>query len=162
MAHVPLSEIITLGGDGVMDIERTRYLTATVPKSPIKTWRKHHPDVLAYALWRVARYLLDQGLDEAAYSAIDQGIALGLHTADPRLAELACERLVETGNSDAAFAAAHAVLAERTTDPAYADLADWVLFTQNALYAQQPQPRKPITHPRRARPEGHANPRLYS
>ena len=69
----------------------------------IKTWRKRHPDILGYAFWRVARFLLDEGLDEAAYSAIEQGIGLGLNTTDPHLAKLACERLVETGNSAAAL-----------------------------------------------------------
>jgi hypothetical protein len=42
----------------------------------------------------------------------------------PRLAELACGRLVETGHADAAFTAARAVLAHRTTDLAYDDPAD--------------------------------------
>jgi hypothetical protein len=37
-----------------------------------------------------------------------------------------------------------------------------VLFTQNALYAQIPQPRPPITHPKLARPAGLVNPRKYS
>lgn len=36
------------------------------------------------------------------------------------------------------------------------------VFTKNALYAQQPAPRPAITHPRRARPEGHINPRGYN
>lgn len=162
VVHLALAEIATLGEAGVMNLARARRLTDRHDTSPLNTWRKHHRDILAYALWRVARFQLDEGLHEAASSTIDQGVALGLHTIEPRLAELACERLVETGDPATAFTVAQSVLAQRTTDPAYADLDDWLLFTQTTLYAQQPQPRKPITHPRRARPAGHANPRRYS
>jgi len=163
IVHVPLAEIVTLGTEGnPLDAARADHITSPASRSPVNTWRKNHPDVLAYSLWRVAQWQFDEGLDEKAYSTVDLGIAMGLHTLDPRLTELACNRLIETGKEEDAFAVAESVLAERTTDPAYADLSDWVLFTQNALYAQQPAPRKPITYPRRARPEGHANPRLYS
>ena len=162
VAYLPVAEIVTLGSRGVIDDRRLRELVSTTKTSPINTWRKHHDDVLAYALWRVATYQFDDGHDEAAYSAVDQGIALNLHTIEPRLTELAGNRLVENGDPDKAFAVAQAVLAQRTTDTAYDDLDDWMLFTQNALYAQQPRARKPISEPRRARPDGHVHPRLYS
>lgn len=159
---IPLAERVTLASRGVLDDDRVRDLLMPGVKRPLNTWRKHHGDVLAYALWRVARYLLAEGRDEQAYSAVDKGIAMKLHLREPRFAELACERLVENGDPDAALAAAQTVLADRNTDTAYNDLAEWVAFTRNALYAQTPTPRKPITHPRLARPQGHANPRLYT
>lgn len=159
-----VAEKVTLGGSGSdrLTAARVSRLLSPLEKAPLNAWRKHHPEVLAYAIWRVANHLLEEGQDERAYTAVDHGIALGLHTVEPRLTELACDRLIANGESDKAFRVADAVLAQRTTDTAYDDLADWVLFTQNALYAQQPTPRKTITHPRRARPHGHTNPRLYS
>jgi DNA polymerase-3 subunit epsilon len=160
--HLPVAEIVTLGGRGIMDTQRVRDLTAKTTKSPLNTWRKHEPELLAYALWRCARYLLDEGLDEHAFTVLDQGIALNLHTIEPRLAELAGERLVELGDGDKALRVARTVVAQRTSDTAYDDLASWIQFTENALYAQQAQPRPPITHPRKARPDGLVHPRLYS
>jgi len=160
--YLAIAEIVTLGGRGVMDTRRVRELTYTSTKSPLVTWRKHEPELLAYALWRCARYLLDEGLDERAFTVLDQAIALNLHTIEPRLAELAGERLVELGDGDRALRVARTVVAQRNSDGAYDDLADWILFTENALYAQQPQPRAPITHPRKARPDGLVHPRLYS
>lgn len=43
-----------------------------------------------------------------------------LHLDDPRLAELACERLVEISEVAAAFEAAEGVLSRHTTDSAFA------------------------------------------
>ena len=160
--YLRVAEIATLAGRGVMDAQRVRELTSTSTKSPLVTWRKHEPELLAYALWRCARYLLDEGLDELAFTVLDQGIALNLHTIEPRLTELAGERLVELGDGDQALRVARTVVAQRISDTAYDDLASWILFTENALYAQHPQPRAPITHPRKARPDGLVHPRLDS
>lgn len=160
--YLAVAEQVTLGGGGVLHDQRIREILSPTQKSALNTWRKHHTDVLAYALWRIASTLLEDGQDERAYTVVDQGIAMNLHTIEPRLAELAGDRLVELGEPDRAFAVAQAVLAQRTTDPAFDDLDDWVLFTENALYAQQPPPRPPIRNPRTARPAGHENPRLYS
>ena len=66
------------------------------------------------------------------------------------------------GEADKAFLVAQAVIDQRTTDTAFDDLADWMLHTQHALHAQQPTPKKVATEPRRSRPPGHTNPRLYS
>ncbi len=162
VVFLALAEIVTLGGRGVMDNGRVRDLLFSSKSSYLNLWRTSHPDVLGYALWRVARFQFGAEHDEAAFMAVDLGISLGVHRIDPRLVELACERLVGNGDPDEAFRVAAVVLAQRTTDPAYADLDEWVMFTQNALYAQQAKPRKAITHPRRAWPDGHVNPRQYS
>ncbi len=162
LVFAPVAEIVATAGSGRMTEKQARDVLSPHERSPLNTWRKNHGDVLAYTLWRIARYLFDEGEDERAYSVVDQGIAMDLHTIEPRFCELAGERLVETGQAATALATAQALLAQRTTDPAYDDLASWILFTENALYAQQPAARKTITHPRRARPEGHTNPRLYS
>lgn len=160
--YLHLAEQVTLGGGGVLNDARIREILAPTERSALNTWRKHHTDVLAYALWRIASTLLEDGHDERAFTVVDQGIAMNLHTIEPRLTELAGDRLVELGEAEKAFAVAQAVLDQRTTDTAFDDLDEWVLFTQHALYAQQPAPRTPITFPRRARPQGHTNPRLYS
>jgi hypothetical protein len=161
MIFVTVAEAVTVAG-GAMDNKRVRAMLGPKQKSSLNTWRKSHPDVLAYALWRIAMYHLDEGHDEAAFTVVDQGIALKLHLLEPRFSQLACERLVELGDADEGFEAAQAILEHRTSDPAYDDLADSVLFTQSALYELEPRPEKLITHPRRARPVGHTNPRLYS
>ncbi len=158
---VAVAELVTLGERGVLDHERIRDLLRPSARGPLNAWR-HHPDVLAYALWRVAAHHFEGGHDEAAFTVVDQGIAQQLHLADPRLALLAVERLTELGDLDGAFAAASDVLAARNSDPAYDDLADWLLFTQSSLQEQVSTTRAALTHPRRARPPGHVNERLYS
>lgn len=157
-----IAEAATVGERGELDDERIRTLLAPTPKSPVSTWRKHHRDILAFALWRAANHQFDQGHDEAAYTTVEQGIAMGLHLLDPRLAELACDQLVEQGQPDKAFDVASVVLAGRNTDPAFDDLASWVTLARTSLYAQQPPPPAVINEPRRARPPGHTNPRQYS
>lgn len=160
--RLAVSETVTIAGARTLDETRIRALLSRTEKSAINTWRKHHPDVLAYALWRVAARLLEDGRDETAYTAIDQALALNLCDLEPRLAVLACDRLLETADADAAFALADRTMRRRTTDPAYDDVAEWALYTRNALYAQRPDSARVITHPRLARPTGHANPRLYT
>lgn len=159
-----VAERVALGTHGEMDDTRVRELLHPGLKQPLNIWRKHHGDVLAYALWRIARYRLDHGRDGDAFTVVDQGIAmhLHLHLLDPRLAHLACERILETGDATKALAVANTLLGKRTTDPAYDDLDDWAMFTHNALYAQTPPPPKEISYPRRARPAGLVNPRRYT
>jgi DNA polymerase III epsilon subunit-like protein len=160
--RIAVAEIATLGEGRALDQARRDRMLKRTPKSPLNTWRKHHPDVLAYALWRIATSLAEEDRDEHATTPVDTAITFAVHDKDPRMALMACERTLETTGADAAFALADRVLASRSTDPGYDDLADWVLFTRNALYAQQPARPRTITHPRLARPAGHTHPRLYT
>jgi DNA polymerase III epsilon subunit-like protein len=169
MVFVAIAEAATLGGQQEMTPARAREITAAKQRSPLNTWRKTRPDILAYALWRSAEHLIEEADDEQAFHLVeqarlivDQGIALGLHTAEPRFARLACERLVQLHGTEAAFPIADTVLQRRTTDPAYDQLRDWATFNRSARQSQQRRPAKPITHPRRARPAGRENPRRYS
>jgi len=160
--YLAVAEIATLGAIGTMTASRLHRILAPSTKSPVNRWRKHHPEILAYALWRVARYQQDADLDGPADQALEQAMALNLHTIEPRLTEMACQQLVDDGEPDKAFTIAQAVLAQRTTDTAYRDLSDWVQYTTNALYAQQPAPRPPLRYERKGRPSNTSNPRLYS
>ena len=160
--YLPIAETATLGTSGELDARRIRKLLDPSVKGPVNTWRKHQPEILAYALWRIHQHSTAVGNDLPAERALEMAMAMNLHTIEPRLTELACQRLVDDGDPDKAFTIAEAVLAQRTTDSAYRDLSDWVQYTKNALYAQAPPPRRPITYPRMARPDNHHHPRRYS
>jgi DNA polymerase III epsilon subunit-like protein len=161
--YLALAELVTVGEANDLTRGRVKKLLHPGNKGPVKAWRRHHVDVLAYALWRASSLLLSEGEDERAHDALMQAMGLNLHTIEPRLTIMACQQLVDDGDTAKAFTVADAVLAQRTTDTAYDELADWVPFTRNALYEQQPRPRKPITYRRLARPQTvHSNPRLYS
>ena len=160
--YVAVAEIATLGTAQTLTSTRIRDLLSTSLKAPINTWRKHHRDVLAYALWRVAQHAASQGIDDIATNAVTTAMAMDLHRDEPRLAQLACQQLVDDGDPNAAFAIGQEALDQRTTDTAFEELSDWMLYTRATLYGQQPTARRPITHKRLARPEGHTNPRLYS
>lgn len=162
VTYLPIAEQATLGASTELDNSRVRALLAPTKKSPADTWRKHHPDVLAYAMWRAATHQTEQGHEEAAYSTVEHAVALGLHTQQPRLTELAATNLLEAGQADEALELVRGVLADRNTDPGYDDLADWLRYTEHTLYTQTLPPKKPATNPRRGRPAGHVNPRLYS
>lgn len=136
IAYLALAELITLGGRGVIDGPRAKEFITPTERGPFNTWRVHHPEVLAYALWRIAVYEFAEGHDEAAFTVIEKGIALNLHTIEPRFTELACAQLVELGEADKAFRVAQSVMAQRTTDTAFDDLADWMLFTETGLSGQ--------------------------
>ena len=160
--YLSVAEIVTLGKTGELTPARIKRLLSKSSKSPINTWRVHHPDILAYALWRVAAHLFDTEEDQRGHDALNMAVALNLHTIEPRLALLHCQRLIDDGDTTGAFTIADVVLSQRTTDPVYDDLADWVVFTRNALYEQQPRPSKPLTKPRKGRARPVTNPRLYS
>jgi hypothetical protein len=160
--YIPIAEIALLGDHGKLDAKRIRLLLDPSPRKPVNTWRTGHPEILAYTLWRIAQHELDEDDEGTAEQAIELGVALNLHTIEPRLAVLGCQRLIDEGEPDKAIKVAESVLAQRTTDLAYRELADWVQFTKNDMYAQQPPPRQPLQYARKGRPSSLSNPRLYS
>lgn len=75
---------------------------------------------------------------------------------------LACQSVVDTGGLNAAEAIADAVLANRTSDPAYAELGLWLTWHQQAAaQAKRAQRVRVITHRRLARPDGRVNRNPY-
>lgn len=162
VVYIPIAERATLGVDGILNSRRVRKLMDPSPKGPINTWRKHQREILAYMLWRLYQHLSEQGVDGTAEHALEQAMALNLHTIEPRLTEIAGQRLVDDGEADQAFTLAEAVLAQRTTDTAYRDLSDWLQYTRATLYAQQPPRPAPLQYPRKGRPAHHVHPRKYS
>ena len=160
--YISIAEIAVLGDEDRLNSKRIRLLLDPSPRKPINTWRTGHPEVLAYALWRIAEHEFEEDDEGTAEQAIELGVALNLHTIEPRLTVLGCQRLIDEGDPDKAFKVAESVLAQRTTDLAYRELADWVQFTKNDMYAQQPPPRKPLRYARKGRPDHTGNPRLYS
>ena len=107
----------------------------------------------------IAIWLFERRSTAKAQDALRQAAALGLPELEPRLALLQCEALAGNGELDRALELAGRPLAARTTDPAYEDLSTWVLWQQQAHAPLEK--RRPITHPRLARPEGRRNANPY-
>jgi hypothetical protein len=89
-------------------------------------------------------------------------MAKDLHLLEPRLARVACQTLAESRGLAAARVLAEKVLATRSTDPAYDELALWMTWhEQAAVQAARRQAPRTITHPRLARPAGRVNHNPY-
>ena len=88
---------------------------------------------------------------------------MGRHLVEPRLALMVCQQLLDTVDLDEAATLAGAVLANRTTDPGFADLDVWLVWTKHsaAVEVRAAKPRN-IRFPGRARPEGRVSPNPYA
>lgn len=91
-----------------------------------------------------------------------QAHADGYHLHDPRLARLVCEDLAATHGLDQARAEATAALANRTSGPAWDELATWLTWREHAAAraARAAQPRA-IRVARLARPDVRVNANPY-
>ena len=86
----------------------------------------------------------------------------GLHLLEPHLARAACQAIADGRGLVAAKTVAVQVLAGRTSDPAYDELELWMTWhEQAAVQAARAQARRPVTHPRLARPAGRVNHNPY-
>ena len=82
---------------------------------------------------------------------------------EPRLTLMVCQELLDTFDLDEAVALAETVLARRTTDPGFDDLAAWLAWIKQsaAVEARAAKPRD-IKFPRKARPVGRVSPNPYA
>jgi hypothetical protein len=128
----------------------------------INRWPRRHPEAAAWMLWRVIAFEQDLGL-ALAMSHLERAKKMGLHLIEPRLALMVCQQLLDTVDLDKAATVAEAVLANRTTDTAFDDLALWLVWTQHsaAAAARTAKPRN-ITFPKRARPKGRVSPNPFA
>lgn len=162
--YQPVARIATLGERGTLD--RTAIhdrLFGQRPDRRINKWPGRHPEVAAYMAWLVIAWEEAQGSTAPAAEHLAAAMAKDLHLVEPRLALMACEFFASTGDLDGAEAVAEAVLARRTTDDGYTDLATWLTWNRQALAAatRKAAPRV-ISNERLARPEGRVNPNPYS
>lgn len=119
-------------------------------------------DAAAYMAWLVVTNEDDAGRITAAMKYLEVAMDKNLHLAEPRLALVACEAVIDTGGLAAAEAIADQVLANRTSDLAYEDLRLWLTWHQQAaVRAERALTARTITHPRLARPEGRVNVNPY-
>ena len=112
--------------------------------------------------WMVFTHSAENDRLLAAHDYLATAMSKDLHLVEPRLARLAAEFLAETRGLTAAEEVALAVLADRTSDPAYDELELWLTWhEQAAVVALQALKPRNITHRRLARPEGRVNPNPY-
>lgn len=156
-----IARVATLAESGQLSRDAVKNrLFGNQPNRRINTWSQSHPREAAYMTWMVACWSADHDRDDARY--LDAAVAHNIHTTEPRLALLVCQRVSETQGYAAAASLAEAALSGATTDPAYEELRVWTVW--NAHSAEQrvrQQAVRVITHPRLARPEGRVNDNPY-
>lgn len=85
-----------------------------------------------------------------------------LHLIEPRLTLLLCQQYAARNQAEDAIALAASVLAARTSDTVYDELAEWREWAVAALEQQARRARpRVIRAPRLARPDGRTNPSPY-
>lgn len=158
-----IAEMAVLGTGKDLTRKRiTDYLLGKNQSRKINRWPRKHPEAAAWMLWRVVAFEQDLGLADAT-KHLELAKEMGLHLVEPRLALMVCQQLLDTVDQDEAATVAGAVLANRTTDTAFDDLALWLVWTKHsaAVAAKAAKPRN-IRFPRRARPEGRVSPNPYA
>lgn len=161
--HQAIAEMAVLGR--VKELTRQRIDWVLLGKGNgryINKWARKHPEAVAWMLWRVVAFEQDLGL-ALAMNHLELAKNMGLHLVEPRLALMVCQQLLDTIDLDEAATVAEAVLANRTTDTAFDDLALWLVWTKHsaAAAARAATPRN-ITFPRRARPAGRVSPNPFA
>jgi hypothetical protein len=156
-----VTRVATLAGaaDLSRDLVKNR-LFGKEPARRINSWLRYHPQETAYMTWMVAAWSTDRDHEDARY--LDAAVAKDIHTTEPRLALLVCQRIAETQGYAAAKPVADLALNHATTDPAYDELRLWTTWSEHSTeLAARKQTIRPITHPRLARPEGRFNHNPY-
>lgn len=153
---------ITTLGEGLeltRDLVKNR-LFGNQPNRRINTWAEPHPKEAAYMTWMVASWSAHHDRDDARF--LDAAVARNIHTAEPRLALLVCQRAAETQGYAAATHIAEEALSSATTDPAYDELRLWTVWIKHSAEQRvREQAARVITHPRLARPDGRINNNPY-
>lgn len=152
-----VTRVATLGETGTLSRENIKNrLFGKQDNRRINTWPRYHPQETAYMTWMVACWSVDHDRDDTRY--LDAAVAKNLHTTEPRLALLVCERTAETKGFAAAKSLAEKALVHATTDPAYDELRLWTTWHEHSAEQKARAQRvRAITHPRLARPEGRIN-----
>lgn len=163
--YQPIARIATYAGRSkltVRDIKDRLWGTGNDPLRRIHRWRGPHPEVAAWMAWHVVTFESNRGRGGPATDRLMLAVDLGLHLVEPRLALLACEWKLATGEGETALAIAEQALSGRTTDTAYDDLHAWLAWQQQSARAAERDERpRIITHRKLARPEGRTNRNPY-
>jgi DNA polymerase III epsilon subunit-like protein len=158
-----VTRIAVLGEHGRLTQKSVRdRLVGSRPDRRINAWPRTHPRETAYMAWMVFTFAAEEDRVLAANDYLAVAMSKNLHLLEPRLARAACQSIAETRGLAGAKAVADQVLADRTTDPAYDELALWMTWhEQAAVAATRRQRPRAITHRRLARPEGRVNVNPY-
>jgi len=162
VAHHYIGELISRGKLDTITNKRAAAIFKRGSYFGVAHWSIAYPDIAAYAAWYVIAAEQEQNLATPAANHLDIAVSLDLHLIEPRLTRLVCGKLSATQRVDEAKKLAKAVLKGRTTDEAYEQLSQWLVWTEQSLVAQSKVVVKPpSTHPRLARPVGRENPNPY-
>lgn len=161
--YQPVTRVAVLGERGRLTKKGINdRLFGSRPDRRINAWPGIHPREAAYMAWLVFTFTTEEDRVLAANDYLAVAMAKDLHLLEPRLARVACQTLAESRGLAAARVLAEKVLATRSTDPAYDELALWMTWhEQAAVQAARRQAPRTITHPRLARPAGRVNHNPY-
>lgn len=126
----------------------------------ITDWTNEHAK--AYMVWLVLLWE-ERHRPVRAADHLKWAVNKGLHRVEPRLALMECRTQYARGHRDEARELAGEVLARATTDPAFAELRDWLTNADaHAEALERRSRRRVITHPKLARPAGRTNANPYA
>jgi len=129
----------------------------------VDRWPKESHRLRGYASWLAIANQEERGKDSKAASLLTRAMQTDLHLFEPRLTLLACDVIGTSKGAQAAVDLAERVLANRTSDPGFDDLAAWVNWIRQTETASvRKAARKPTQFSRLARPEGRTNPNPYA
>jgi DNA polymerase III epsilon subunit-like protein len=157
-----VGELFSFGAGDEVTTERADILFKSSNYSSLASRKVKYPEIAAYAAWRVIAEEQEQNRASKVATHLKTSMRLGLHLIEPRLALSVCGLLSSTQSVDDAIKIAQKVLQQRTTDEAYEELSQWLIWTEQSLAARKKVVVKtPSLHPRLARPIGRENPNPY-
>lgn len=163
--YQPVAEVATLGAAGELSEDRIGSVllgrTQERGDRAIKKWS--HTKVKAYMTWLVVDWERANGVRQVLIDRhLGWAMDYELHLVEPRLTLLLCHQYAARNQAEEAIALATSVLAARTSDTAYDELAEWQEWAVAALEQQARRARPRIIRaPRLARPDGRTNPNPY-
>jgi DNA polymerase III epsilon subunit-like protein len=162
IAHQPIVAAAVGLVDGAVPSKRRRDVAGSSGRCLVTDWaRLGFYDLAGYAAALVADAWAAEGNHSRAVAAIDQAVTAG--ALDPAVVCAHAQQLANQGNHAAVADVVTAALERRTTDPAWADLADWYVRYQAAT-AQRPGRRRarPGASRRVARPADRTRPKRFA
>ena len=162
VVHHQIAELVVMGKLDSITSKRAAALFKVSSYSGIADWSIKYPEVAAYAAWFIINSQQEDNQATAAANHLATAIDMNLHLLEPRLALLAAGSMAANGRVSEAIKLAEGVLKMRTTDEAYKQLDDWLVWTEQNLVIKNKVVVKPVaTHPRLARPAGRENRNPY-